>query len=119
LVDCKICGAEIPDVDRVTVCMIRNKAQLSPGCRVFFRPGPEPSETTGARAGGPMRIKPVFGAQECRHQVAQAQKAGEAGRYLKANGSAPRDGLVLFSLPRPFYGSAFHQVPAEANALTG
>jgi hypothetical protein len=32
----QLCSAEIPDVDRVT-CMIRNKAQLSPGCRVFFR----------------------------------------------------------------------------------
>ena len=33
----RICGAEIPDVDRVTACMVRNKAQLSPACRVFFR----------------------------------------------------------------------------------
>ena len=37
----RLCSAEIPDVDRVTVCMVRNKSQLSPGCRVFFRPGPE------------------------------------------------------------------------------
>jgi hypothetical protein len=55
----RLCSAEIPDVDRVTVCMIRNKAQLSPGCRVFFRPGPEASETTDAPAGRPMSIKPV------------------------------------------------------------
>ena len=25
----RLCGAEIPDVDRVTVCMIRNKAQAA------------------------------------------------------------------------------------------
>ena len=37
----RLCSAEIPDVDRITVCMIRNKSQLSPGCRVFFRPGRE------------------------------------------------------------------------------
>jgi hypothetical protein len=55
----RLCSAEIPDVDRVTVCMIRNKAQLSPGCRAFFRPGPEASETTGVPAGRPMSIKPV------------------------------------------------------------
>jgi hypothetical protein len=55
----RLCGAEIPDVDRVTVCMIRNKAQLSPGCQVFFRPDPEASETTDAPAGRPMSIKPV------------------------------------------------------------
>ena len=34
----RLCGPEIPDVDRVTVCMVRNKSQLSPGCRVFFKP---------------------------------------------------------------------------------
>jgi hypothetical protein len=55
----RLCSTEIPDVDRITACMIRNKAQLSPGCRVFFRGGPEPSETTDAPAGRPMNIKPV------------------------------------------------------------
>jgi hypothetical protein len=53
----RLCGPEIPDVDRVTVCMIRNKAQLSPACRVFFRPGPE-SEPAPA-AGRPMSITPA------------------------------------------------------------
>lgn len=38
----RLCGPEIPDVDRVTACMIRNQSQLSPECRVFFRPEPEP-----------------------------------------------------------------------------
>src|ERR1700722_17552097 len=55
----RLCSTEIPDVDRVTVCMIRNKAQLSPGCRAFFRPRAEASETTGVPAGRPMSIKPV------------------------------------------------------------
>jgi hypothetical protein len=40
----RLCGSDIPDVDRVTACMIRNKALLSPGCKAFFRPGPEPRE---------------------------------------------------------------------------
>jgi hypothetical protein len=40
----RLCSAEIPDVDRVTACMVRNKSQLSPQCRAFFRPGPEPGE---------------------------------------------------------------------------
>jgi hypothetical protein len=40
----RLCSSEIPDVDRVTACMVRNKSQLSPQCRVFFRPGPEPGE---------------------------------------------------------------------------
>src|SRR5437868_4663455 len=37
----RLCGAEIPDIDRVTACMVRNKSQLSPACRVFFKPDPE------------------------------------------------------------------------------
>jgi hypothetical protein len=37
----RLCGSEIPDVDRVTACMVAKKSQLSPGCRAYFRPGPE------------------------------------------------------------------------------
>src|ERR1700709_2132856 len=57
----RLCGDAIPDVDRVTVCMIRNKAQLSPGCRVFFR-APEPERApvvTSVRARKPVRLTPV------------------------------------------------------------
>ncbi|WP_338696392.1 hypothetical protein V5279_08455 [Bradyrhizobium sp. 26S5] len=43
------CGPEIPDVDRITACMIRNKAQLSPACRAFFRAGPEARERVERR----------------------------------------------------------------------
>jgi hypothetical protein len=53
----RLCSAEIPDVDRITVCMIRNKSQLSPPCRVFFRPDPEPVAAPGARK--PLGIKPA------------------------------------------------------------
>jgi hypothetical protein len=53
----RLCSAEIPDVDRVTVCMVRNKSQLSPACRVFFRPGPEDAVTPVA-AGRPLSIQP-------------------------------------------------------------
>ena len=50
----RLCGPEIPDVDRVTACMVSKKQQLSPGCRVFFRPDPEPQ----ANAGAPLSIRP-------------------------------------------------------------
>jgi hypothetical protein len=53
----RLCSAEIPDVDRVTVCMIAKKSQLSPGCRVFFRPS-EPEREAGP-AGRPMSIRPA------------------------------------------------------------
>lgn len=50
----RLCGPEIPDVDRVTACMVSRKEQLSPGCRVFFKPDPEPE----ADAGAPLSIRP-------------------------------------------------------------
>src|SRR5450631_3847364 len=54
----RLCSAEIPDVDRVTVCMVRNKSQLSPGCRAFFRPDPEPA-VTPVHVGRPLSIRPA------------------------------------------------------------
>lgn len=32
----RLCSAEIPDIDRITTCMRRQKAQLSTGCRSVF-----------------------------------------------------------------------------------
>jgi hypothetical protein len=56
----RLCSAEIPDVDRVTACMIRNRSQLSPRCSVYFRPEPEEAP---AAAGRPMSIKPAHAAK--------------------------------------------------------
>ena len=53
----RLCGAYIPDVDRITVCMIQNKSQLSPGCRAHFRP--EPSSVAPVAAGRPLGITPA------------------------------------------------------------
>jgi hypothetical protein len=36
----RLCGSEIPDVDRITACMARKRAQLSEGCRAVFRVEP-------------------------------------------------------------------------------
>src|SRR5438105_515603 len=33
----RLCGDAIPDVDRVTACMIAKQAQLSDGCKSVFR----------------------------------------------------------------------------------
>jgi hypothetical protein len=54
----RLCGPEIPDVDRVTACMVAKRSQLSPQCRAFFRAGPERDEAS-APAGGPMNIRPA------------------------------------------------------------
>ena len=47
-----LCGSEIPDVQRVTACMVRKQAELSPGCRVYFR-----AEHTSARPARLHRIR--------------------------------------------------------------
>ena len=52
----RLCGNFVPDVDRITACMIENKSQLSPECRRFFRSDPEPGERA---AGRPVNIEPV------------------------------------------------------------
>jgi hypothetical protein len=52
----RLCGAYIPDVDRITVCMIQNKSQLSPGCRAHFRPQPAAAPVN---AGRPLGITPA------------------------------------------------------------
>jgi hypothetical protein len=54
----RLCGDAIPDVDRVTACMIARKAQLSPGCRVYFR-SPEPVAAPVTTTRRPVRITPV------------------------------------------------------------
>ncbi|MBR0702196.1 hypothetical protein JQ599_19965 [Bradyrhizobium diazoefficiens] len=51
----RLCGEFVPNVDAITACMIKKKAQLSPQCAVFFRRGPEPGEQ---RAGRPTNIAP-------------------------------------------------------------
>jgi hypothetical protein len=52
----RLCGEFVPNVDAITACMIQRKAQLSPECKVYFRPDPEP---VTARAGKPTNIKPA------------------------------------------------------------
>jgi hypothetical protein len=52
----RLCSSDIPDVDRVTACMVRQRSQLSPGCRAFFRE-PEP-ELTPVATRKPLVIKP-------------------------------------------------------------
>jgi hypothetical protein len=41
----RLCSSEIPDVARITACMLRQKASLSPGCRsVFGKPSDQSAE---------------------------------------------------------------------------
>ena len=69
----RLCSAEIPDVDRVTACMILKKAQLSPGCQVFFRPDPEDAVTPVA-AGRPLRIGPAASRKPAHNRPHKSRK---------------------------------------------
>ena len=55
----RLCNSEIPDVDRITACMIRNKAQLSPECRTQFGPSRSTARTSDDPPAGPRSIKPA------------------------------------------------------------
>ena len=44
----RLCSSAIPDVDRVTACMVQHKAELSPACRTQFGPPPKPPRAARA-----------------------------------------------------------------------
>jgi hypothetical protein len=54
----RLCGSEIPNIERVKACMVARRAQLSPECKRFFRPDPEPVVVNDPPAGRPVNIKP-------------------------------------------------------------
>ena len=55
----RLCSSEIPDIDRVTACMVARRSQLSPPCRAQFRPDPEPREAAARPAARPTVIRPA------------------------------------------------------------
>ena len=63
----RLCSSEIPDVDRVTACMVRHKAELSAGCKAVFGPAPSdarasmttPSNATPVKASKPLNLVPT------------------------------------------------------------
>ncbi len=71
----RLCSSDIPDIDRITACMIRNKEQLSPACRVFFREDPDPPQAGARPAGKPMNIKPGTASTSARAKSHKQKKA--------------------------------------------
>ncbi len=50
----RLCGDAIPDVDRVTACMVAKRSQLSDGCKSVFRPmGSSPTQVNYPPTGKP------------------------------------------------------------------
>jgi hypothetical protein len=54
----RLCSSEIPDIDRVTACMIRNKSQLSEGCKSVFAPAPA-YQPASLRTSKPVNLVPA------------------------------------------------------------
>jgi hypothetical protein len=46
----KFCGNDIPNVPRITACMIKNIEKLSPVCRAQFKQTDDTKRTSAARA---------------------------------------------------------------------
>jgi hypothetical protein len=71
----RLCGAYVPDVDRITACMIQLRDQLSPQCRVFFR---GPPVATPVVADKPMSIKPRKAATKPAAKSTKAKKPSKS-----------------------------------------
>ena len=56
----RLCGSEIPNIERVKACMVARRAQLSPECKRFFHADPEPVAVAPppVYAGRPVNIRP-------------------------------------------------------------
>ncbi len=84
----RLCGNFIPDVDRITACMVEKKSQLSPECRKFFRADPEPA-ANAAPAGDPMSIKPATARKTKAKAKASTKTSTKAKAKTKATKPAP------------------------------
>jgi len=58
----RLCSSEIPDVERVTACMIQKRALLSDGCKAVFRKEPAPATPVNyapsAKPSKPLNLTP-------------------------------------------------------------
>lgn len=58
----RLCSSEIPNVDRITACMHRQRAALSEGCKAVFRketPAATPVNYTPSKPGKPVNLAPA------------------------------------------------------------
>jgi hypothetical protein len=59
----RLCASEIPDVDRVTACMVQKRAELSNGCKAVFQYVPPATATPvnyapAAKPARPLSLNP-------------------------------------------------------------
>ena len=73
----RLCGSEIPNIDRVKVCMVRNRALLSVGCRVYFR-ARKPVASAALRTRRSARIVPATTRYPVTVKLRRVKKPGRA-----------------------------------------
>jgi hypothetical protein len=61
----RLCGAQIPDVDRIVACLRDNTAQLSPACLAVFESdnNPPPPQRTARARGRANQLRPQYDAE--------------------------------------------------------
>jgi hypothetical protein len=80
----RLCSAEIPDVGRVTACMVAKQSELSPPCRAHFRPDPEPSDVSAARTTGrPTVIRPAAARKSVSSKSVSSKAVSSKARKVK------------------------------------
>jgi len=55
----RLCSSEIPDVERVTACMVQKRAQLSDGCKAVFHYVPPAAATSASYTPAAKPSKPL------------------------------------------------------------
>jgi hypothetical protein len=73
----RLCSAEIPDANRVAVCMDANVANLSPACRAVFQPVGARAET---RPDTHRRVRKIMTSYEHRHRHVARDADGKWAR---------------------------------------
>jgi hypothetical protein len=56
----RLCGAQVPDVDRIVACLHQNTALLSPPCRAVFETNTNPPQQTARAHGHINRPQPQY-----------------------------------------------------------
>jgi len=58
----RLCSSEIPNVDRITACMVQKRAQLSDGCKAVFHYVPPTAAPVNyapsTKSGKPLNLNP-------------------------------------------------------------
>ena len=70
----RLCSSEIPDISRVTACMVARQSQLSPPCRAHFRPDPEPRDVSARTVDRPAAKRPAAPRKAVSEKARKAKK---------------------------------------------